>query len=377
MKKYHTPFVVIIIILLGLAYSTKPLSNWDNIGYAGAVLQIENKMDYIDIHQQVFESVKNNASPRTFKLSIGEGEEKGNYRKVVYENPKSHKEIIHLYKLKILYVLHAYVLYKFKVPLALCAVYVSIIFYILTSISFYFFCKNLLHINISYIAILALAIATSPTMRLMATLSSPDMMSCFFVLLSSYLVIKNINPCFLFLSLCLAIWTRPDNAIYATILISALYFFKSNIYSAKNALLGITTTVTSFLFINYYIIHPSWSVWFFNTFIESLNYPLSEPTHIDTISYLKTLLKKCHKFIYPTLILSILLSLIYQLSKISPLKSVTKALLTTLITSLIIRFLIFPSWDIRFYFVYFLIFLLIILSQINRSKNKILLLKNT
>jgi len=357
--------ITLLILALATVYSTKLKSSWDNILYTGAVLKMDGH-DQNDAHSKVYETLKEANTEKQFYYLSGEyGSE---YRTTVYKDPKSLSELMPGFEVKYLFVCASYLVYKMGAPLHKSTSLVSIIFFVLCLLLFHFSISSSWRFGALPLILLVLAMATAPATSNLARLSSPDMMSVFFLFLAAVLFLKKYNTLWVYLALGLSILVRPENVIFAAVFALINLFSNRDAATFRSTGVGLGMVGLSYAVTQLVSAKVKWSVLFYHTFISKLNYPISDPQHIDLMGYLKTLLQRVDSFVFPALVFILLTMLLFRLSNSKEIRGKSQVLVASIGLSSLFRFLLFPLWEIRFFFAYLLIMITMMVLAVGQEK---------
>lgn len=354
--------VIIVAVIIGLLCISKNDWTWDNICYSGAILSLEND-NKEEIHREVVKSIRETTNKQLYKSFFN-----SSYTATVLEDPESLSQLLGAYKFKLLYVCSSYILYKMGIPLALCSSYISVLFFILTSFLIFHSSIVVGKLKPPFAFFICLLFLCSDSMRFVATLATPDMMSCFFLLFSAYFIILKRSKLIITLFLILAILTRPDNIIFAVYAMAITYLLED--FKNKKLIIasGLTLMIGTYILLNLYIDYPGWSLWFYHAFILKLNYPLTEPSTITGGLYFSTLIERIPSFAFPFLILMLLFYSINKIKSFVKLSFQIKIILLCIVLTVVTRFFLFPYWATRFYFPYYLMLGLVIIYLLRDKK---------
>jgi hypothetical protein len=349
-----------IISIITIVYGTKPRYNWDMLGYMASILRIEESDDII-IHSKVYKIAETELSAESYTALTNNSN-----RMTLKNDSKAFSELIPYYSIKSSYVFLSYLFYKLGIPLTYSTVIPSLI-------SFFLICLILFHLlvkatnNIMFGGLLTLYIATLHPMQNLVKLSTPDALSSLFLLLVVMFFLIKKHYLLLILSMIVAITVRPDNIIFCSLLLlSQLIRKKPNIDIFHKTLIGIIC-----LFFTYFVIHflnenHGWKILFYYTFVEK-DFPITSLTDINFKIYVKTMIKHSTSLINPILLFCASSFILYKskmVQKVSNLKiqNLPKSIKIYFVIWLtfFIRFFLFPSVSMRFYFVYFLIMVIMI-----------------
>ncbi len=194
------------------------------------------------------------------------------------------------------------------------------------------------------------------------------MMSVFFLFLAAVLFLKKYKALWVYLILGMSILVRPENVIFAAVFCALSAFSNRDSNSIRNAGIGLVISSLSYALTQLITEKVEWSVLFYHTFISKLNYPISDPQHIDLMGYLKTLLQRVDSFVFPALVFILLTMLLFRLSNSKEIRGKSQVLVASVGLSSLFRFLLFPLWEIRFFFAYLLIMITMMVLAVGQEK---------
>ena len=359
--------VVNIFFLLCLSplviFSYKhPSNNWDMLGYIAIVMRIDGVKDVKEIHQVTYTSVKKNIPEKDYKQLV----DSSGVRAKFASDPLLFEKILPIHVVKPLYILFVYFAYKAGFDLPAATVMPSLIAYSLIGLLLFHWLKKLMRKAIAFFA--ALLIMSSGFMISSARLSSPDMLSAFFLLATFYFILERPNIRWSLLFLILSIFTRADNILTAFSVFTLLFIAdQSKIKMSKNQYLLVLLVLATVYFITIFPIRQfGWSLFYYSEYSKYMDfnrnfdkaYALS-----DYFSYMYS--KVIAGLISGHFTLFVLLALLIILNRF-PIKfrqlSLDQLFSLLLVFIMAIRFLLLPDLSDRFNIAYYLC-LLIILSK--------------
>ena len=200
-----------------LAVNYKPVYNWDILPYMA--LALNNTVDDKDsVHKEVYRLIKaGQEKGEVPNGTFGELTKRIPYRIECYENADKFNAQLFYYRTKPLYNLLVYLLYATGVPLLEATFLPSLIgcFFVLLILYAW---MSLYTSGFTAILVTVLT-AMLPLFSELQNTSSPDALSAMFVLLSMYLLFSGKARGWIWLSLALAILIRIDNFIFAAVIL--------------------------------------------------------------------------------------------------------------------------------------------------------------
>ncbi len=226
----HIFFALIAAGVVAINY--KPAYNWDILPYMALALS-HTVEDKDSVHSKVYNLIKEGQQRgEVTNGTFGNLTKKIPYRVQCYENADKFNAQLLYYRTKPLYNLLVYWLYTAGVPLIQATIIPSLVACFSILLALYAWMS--LYTNRFMAAVVALLIALLPVFSELQNTSSPDALSAMFVLIAMYLFCAHKHGGWLFLCLALAVLTRIDNFIFAAVMFYALFT------PARNRLIFIT-----------------------------------------------------------------------------------------------------------------------------------------
>lgn len=256
-----------MVIFGGIHAFYDPANNWDILPYIGAIYSMESA-DTNVVHSKAFETVKNSVDFRTYELlTTGSA-----YREAMLSCAKCFYEQLPFYKIKALYLLTAYLLYKLGAGTMASIVLVSSVSYVLINIICFLWLRFISGKEIIGVFI-GIAFSIFPFLLNSASEAAPNAFSALIVLSAMYfLVVKKMLYPFCALML-VSVIARPDNIILFLVLLAFLYFTK--ITGDKKAVYIITfiSAIVIFKLVDFWAGNYSWKILFEHSFIGRIISP--------------------------------------------------------------------------------------------------------
>lgn len=242
-KRIYDILLVLLAGLMIFQYSRKPIYNWDMIPYMGVALEY-SEHDIHKLHDHVYTILKREIPNSVYKTLTAKIEDR--YDCLV--NDKAFEDELGYFRVKPLYTIMVYALYKAGVHLVTATLIPSYLASFFILIVLYSWLSKYIQKPLALIATLLLGLY--PPFREIAELSSPDAMSNLFILLSLYLAANKKMDYRLVVSLVLTVICRVDNFIFAGVLVYFTYLRdrKNTNLIIKSALIGLVA-VAGILFI--------------------------------------------------------------------------------------------------------------------------------
>jgi 4-amino-4-deoxy-L-arabinose transferase-like glycosyltransferase len=333
----------------------KPYYNWDCLPYMASILVFDQDLNNADLHTAVYDNLQENVPKKTFEvLTQTEG-----YFENMYQNADAFHQQLPFYYIKPCYIGLSWISYKLGSNLIFATVLPSLL--ALWGIGFILFSWLSSMFSLKKAAIISVLLLLTVPLAKLGRLSTPDSLSCFFLLLGVYWFYA--KKCWLWvaLALALAILSRPDNVIFVGLFLVALVWKKYWSYQdiIFTCLLGLFAYAIPKLLLPSY----SWQTLFIHSFVDQLNYPQTELVNLKVTQYVSIVVRNSFRELSISLIPLLLIFSISIWGARSKQDITTKLLLFTIISAVIVRYLLFPVLWGRFMAPYYLIALILILKQ--------------
>lgn len=343
----------------------RPYYNWDMLPYMAIALRIDNPQIHT-VHNMTYKSAKENIPAREYGFLIS-----SDYRKRMAESPASFHRQLPFYIVKPLYIGLVYLFYKSGISLPVSTVLPSVVAYFLIGLL-------LLHWLAKYLkpffAIAGgLLIMYSTYMMSAARISSPDCLSAFFLLAAIYFIIQTPSLKFMFLFFILAILTRIDNIVTAFTIISFLAFGRTweKEILIKHYFLMISVMIACYFGITFLATPFNWNVFYYPTFATSLD--LSKKIHSTfplreyfSLMYSKAITAVVFSHI-TTFIFIVLLIFVPWRGHVRKF-TFDQLFALLLVSTIIVRFILFPDLSDRFYTAFYLTILMLLVRKISQNE---------
>jgi hypothetical protein len=328
-----------------------------------ALIINSNTQSFDSTHAQVYREIKENIPNDRYVLLTS-----GNKRSLRAKDPKAFYELLPLYAVKPIYIQLASFFYTLGFSLTLSTVLPSILAYILIGVLILIWLKK--YSNGIWSVLFGLLIMSSGLMVNLSKLSSPDCQSAFFLLSALYFIIIRPSLALTLLAFTLAISTRLDNIIPASIIVTFLYFSKSSplklrlpVYVASIALfMGVYFVITMLV-----VVHPyNWSVSYYPSFIRYMNLSGEETRSFSITAYIQLAISQLFTaLLYSNFVLFLIILSLVIYSRPFSIKTLSFPQKLSLILLLVIltRFVFFPDLTDRFNAAYYVFFLLILVKR--------------
>lgn len=340
-----------------------PAYNWDMLGYMALVVRMDSTKDINKIHNIVYSTTKQSIPPGEYeKLTTTPA-----FRKNFEQEPSRFERLLPIYIVKPFYVWCAWVFYKAGFPLVEATVMPSIIAYLMIGLFLFYWLRKYLKNIVAFIA--GLLIMLSVFTVTMTGLSTPDCLSAFFLLLASYFILEKQNLLWMFCFFLLAVFTRVDNGLTCFFIISFLTFSpRVKRITKPKYLLMLGILAASYLIITWPVREFGWNISFYSQYAKQIDFSrdFNEPVSFSgyallVYSKLITALISTHSTFFLFLALLTLGNPFVSLKKLS----FDQSFIMLLLLVIFIRFLLLPDLSDRFYFGFYLIFIILLVRKLS------------
>ena len=356
-------YLVYFLCLLPVAIFAfkRPYYNWDMLPYMALVL----KMDHADsnvVHKMTFSIAKADVPTVEYGYLTG-----GEYRKKMAESPADFYSQLPFYVVKPFYTWMVYLCYKTGFSLPMSTVLPSILSYLLIGLLLFTWLKKYLSTSFAFLA--GLLIMYSVFMVSMARISTPDSLSSLLLFAAMYLIIEKGSLTGMFLLMWLSILTRIDNLITCLFILSFLAFagkWQKRI-PVKLYILMVFIFISSYITIAYTTRMNGWHFLYYPTFVRyydlahHFNTDFSLPHYLQLFySKAATAMAYTHFTIFAFFVLLILIKPLPIRLRLLSFEQLFSLLLILII---IIRFILFPDLDDRFYTSFYLVIIILFVKR--------------
>ena len=248
---------------------TKPVYNWDMIGYVGSVLASESN-DAQQIHNQALEEVTA-VTPEMFHATFLNNPLSNNTGNFIRQIP--------FYDIKPLYVTAVTMLHQLGASLAEATWLVSAFFFIILAVAIGLWRPTKAPHGVWLLAVIALMWLGNLPMQRLAGYSTPDAMAIAFLMVGFMAWWRNRSLAGFTIACLLAIFTRPDALI--TVLALTLFF---TLFARKERLLSMphgvaigVTMIGAYLALQNILGSVGWETLFYRGFIND-NFDFTKAT---------------------------------------------------------------------------------------------------
>lgn len=375
-------YFLLFTIFLFMQAINHPTNNWDMLGYAGSVKSFETD-DKKEIHDFVFSELEKYVDAETFQ-DLTSGSE---YRKIVYADPESFRQVLPWYQIRPIYTGAIYVLTKFSVNIfhasalvSASAVFVGLwIFYL----AFRPYVANSFWFALPFFIVLNDAVK-------IASYSSPDSLAFLWVGILSYFFIRR-HRLFLWI-LPLSIIVRTDLIFMVGLFLAYLFWFYSveqrktlkvrkgfSLIKTQRGkvVLASVASLAIYFAINTIFGNYGWATVFHLMFVSRLNYPADIVVHIDFMQYFNAVVYGLPGMLQNNafdLFVGIFIVMIGVLINLKQYGGKLKHILAGRLNALMVisflfivaHYLVFPEDDSRFFVAQYMISLLCFLALLTR-----------
>ena len=340
-------FYAVVSILLLLSGSFRPVYNWDLIPYIASAKALECS-DPIQIHSFAYSVIGKTSATRMYSISTTHVDSL--YRDSMRTDYSAFSYQLAFYKVRVLYILLIYLMFSVGINPVFATHFISAVSVFLATWILFLIGRDRFSIPLRY-AILPIVLAFGALQ--IAGLSTPDALA-FLVVLSIIFFFYTDNPAiYVFSPLLVAV--RTDLLILIVLLYLSLLLLKP----AKKllALVSLGISIGTFLILHWHYGYPGWKSVFYLTFLDKLT--LTTPRVFGLDLYFYALFRglwiaiKSPEFLFFSAIAG--LGLFVSFRKFNrkflfeTLKSKSVILLLVSICYVVIRMIVFPLPEARFF----------------------------
>lgn len=354
-----------------LAYTlTNPSNNWDMIAYVGSVKNFETG-DSNEIHEYAYSGLREFVDDDTWT----ELTSSSNYRKTLYADPESFRQVLPWYQIRPVYTGLMYLLNKLGLNIYFSGYLVSALAVIAGLWVFYYafrpYIASTLWFAVPFFIMLNGTVED-------ARLGTPDGLSFLYTAILTLYFLRRSQ--WLIILLPLAVCIRTDLIFLVAFFLG--YLFIRERASRLPAILALLTTVVIYLTINKIAGNYGWATVFYLVFVSNfnLNYPADTHVVITLPDYMRALMNGTLDILQSDAFDAFVGLFALQIGILLRLKGFTRSLIhlfeqrinaLALISFayVIVHFLIFPAGISRFFAAQFLSGLLVFLALVNRVGN--------
>src|SRR5688572_4660573 len=240
-------WIFISLVVVTSFYCLKhPIRFWDMLPYMGSVVSIDNN-DPTYVHTVTYLEFNRYATPE-MKASMIEGHP---FCKNLSQSPDKFNEQLPFFKIKMLFVYLAWLLYQSGIPLFYAVLIPSALAFVgIGLISWQWISQ---HYKPVYTILLSLASLLFLVNFDAFRIASPDAMASFFMIAGSYFLIEQKKTMTAIILLSLSVVTRPDYVIFVGLLLALTAFF-----NAKNNRKQLYTCVSGIFIVSLLFMLTKW-----------------------------------------------------------------------------------------------------------------------
>lgn len=340
---------LLILFYLSLLLSKKPLYNWDMLPYIAAAISMTTE-NIDSIHVQTYLTAKKETSEKTYEdLVTG-----STYRETLSNNSEFFYQQLPLYTIKPLYVFSIYLLhYKMGFLLTTATYIPSIVSYFVIGLIVFFWIAY--YLSFLWSLFLSVLILLFPPLLEVTRLSTPDALSTAVIFSALYFLVqkKSFNTCSILLLI--SIFVRLDNIIFTMILATFLKYFPKPMFKVGmiNYLSVIICSIFIYLFIVWNVEIYTWQL----AFVPQQVSPASFKGPISIGDYAAGLLRGVNSLQYSYFSSFIFILVLVRISSSIYMtigEDTWFQLTLVIITSIVIKFFMFPTFENRFLLSFYL-----------------------
>jgi len=346
-KLFFGVLYVLLLSCISIYAIYKADYNWDVIGYISAVYAIEST-DTNKVHQKTYESIKSSVKENNFlQLTTA-----NKYREVLATCAKCLYQTLPFYKIKPLYVIMIYFLFKININIVFSSILISGTFYFFSCIIIYLWLLKISD-NVIFTFFASILLSIVSYMINSASYCTPDSLSTFIILLAMYFLFFN-KRLYIALSLMiLSIFARPDNIFLLSILSGILLFDKNYSRRKVTIILSFVIGILCIFIINAWSGSYGYSTLFYHSFIERLTTPAQVNVSYEPALYIKGMLNWIFTFKNSYISIQMIILLITIYIKLISNKKLNSdfdlLILIAMGSSIVIHYIVFPLMDDRFF----------------------------
>ncbi len=350
-------FIYSIFILLAGAYSfLRPEYNWDILPYIASAYSLETH-DTAAIHDKAYSEIKNRVSEKKY----AELTSSSIYRDSMTSCSKCFAEQLPFYKIKVLYVLLIYILYKTGINIVSAAVLVPAVSYILLNFICFLWLRKIINKN-TVLVVTSIIISVFPFMLNSAADSTPNMLSALIIFFSMYLLIVNKNLYASLTLMLLSISARPDNIILLSLILLIMYFIRFEGIKANKIVLILIFIISAgiFKFADIWSGNYSWKILFEHSFADRIINPAEHIPVFNSEMYFNAFTKWAgllgfSNFPIQLLIFFLVVLILSGLKFKQIFSNIDSAVIMALWASILFHFLIYPIIEDNYFIPQYLV----------------------
>jgi hypothetical protein len=360
-------YLAFLICLLPVAYFTykHPAYNFDMLGYMALVIRMDQTHDINEVHATTYQKAREIVPADEYKKLT----ETPSFRKKFAADPSEFEKILPIYSVKPLYVGMCWLFYKCGFSLPAATVIPSIIAYLIIALFLFFWLKKYLPAVVAFLS--GLLIMFSMFTVAIAGHSTPDCLSALFLFIGVYFILEKPNLILMFIFFLLSIFTRVDNVITCFFILSFLAFNpKWRMIDKPRYFLMLAILAIAYICAILPVRQFGWSVLYYSQYARHIDFSRDFDQAISLSAYLSLVFSKLVTALVSTqftffmfLCLLILSNSFYFRGKFT----FDQSFLLLLLFVIFFRFLLLPDLSDRFYFGFYLIFIILLLRKFSNQ----------
>jgi hypothetical protein len=360
-------FVFFFCLLPVAIFSIKrPAYNWDMLAYMAVVIRMDHP-DPQQIHQLTYAVAKENIPSSAYSNLT---DSSSVYRRRMAESQSDFYQQLPFYLVKPFYTGIIYLLNKAGFTLISSTILPSVFAYFLIGMLLFHWLRKYFRPWTSFLAGLLL-MYSMPLINLAGT-STPDCLSSFLLLAAIYFILEKPSLLFGFFLLILSGLCRIDNLLTASLIIGFLFFsgqWKPGI-SLPKFLLMMSVLILCYFSVTFWLAREfGWNLFYYPRFIRYYNLSYALQNSFSLKEYLKlsyshaiTALVSTHFTLFVFLALLVMV-LPFPISKWN--FDFDSQFCLLLICIMVLRFILYPNLDDRFYLSFYLAILVLLVRRMS------------
>ncbi len=363
-KTYLFLLFIIGVILCYYNYEQREYG-WDMLGYLGSYYRVEIPEDNRVILNEVVSVIKQEAPKDQFEELVG-FQDKQSWRHYIANHADAFQLQIPYYSVKVFYVLLIFCFLKLGFSVSLAVFLPNIISFFILGFLLYSIFKKVFTRNYLIPFLLTLFLLFIPSLRYLATISSPDMLVLLLMTWFFYSIVDHQKLAVQFMILLLVVFTRPDFIIFGLSYLG-IYFLYDFIKNKKVNILPIIL-IAIMIFVCFSILkingYPGWKEVFYDKFIQRRNW-MTGNAEVTFGTYIDVILRNIIHFKKITVVSILCLGTVFYFSK----EHWIRIFASLLFINIYLKFLLFLApGEYRFYLP---LLLLLFITAIYAASNKI------
>ena len=351
-----------IIALISAAIFFYPHIYWDVIAYIG-VIEFYKGASHELVHQNAYAALHAAVNEHTFEYLTAHNA----YHTATFENSQYFVSQLPFYNVKPLYVALGAGLSAMGLDYVDSFVLISALAYFLTGILLYYWIVAITKNRLLSAAVILLTLL-SPPILMSGRIPGPDMLAALTILAAVYLLLEKRLWFYSFLILTVSIAIRPDNIVFLCLILLYVYLTgrKYNAIRTKWLLTFFIMSVALYLTINMLSGNYGWFTLFYHSFIERLNDPAAFNEQFSLTAYFGGLAAAVKDYPYSFSSLPLYLLILCIAAYIFK-RSEDHVLLLfagVVVVNLMVKIVLFPDFDDRFYTAYYLLILILFIKAV-------------